>query len=370
MTTVDIYLLIESTTEWIRALSIPREDIERFTFRPLKWLRFATFAVYGAKGDFSESATQGGEIVDYENVSFDNLGDKYYYIPNNVYHLVDYNALNDKCTSSAVTPRRLDFCRDICRRDDSCVITGSDASDAAHIIPRSKGSNCISFVVRDRSSLYERLPFSLEDDIDIDCIENGILLRKDLHTKFGAARFVFLKTPNFAMVPADVPRVEQGSIPDNRTTLQYVEQPTGRNIQADRRDEVRPPPSILLDFMYGAAVVKRWKCDRLRDMLEQRFKDDFSKILNEKPKRSAPEDDEPGVEPDASAGLLEAMDDVIILSMLLKDTTPRSMATEWKRRSKEEELRSQEHSREKVRRWLNSNASETVSAIIKCLFPE
>ena len=195
------------------------------------------------------------------------------------------------------------------------------------------------------------------------------------------------------MTSADVPWIEQGSIPDHRTTLQYMENPTGRgvipqwDVQADWRDEVRPPPSILLDFMYGAAVVKHWKCDRLDDMLEKRFKDDFKKILDEKLKRSTPEDDAPAVESDdsndpkdpswkpssgqkgrktfssdASAGLLGAMDDVVLLSMLLKGTTPRTMAAEWKKRNEEEELSSQEHSHEKVQQWLNSNTS--VSTII------
>lgn len=80
---VQIYLPIHaqvaSVTEWIHVLSIPRQDIERLTLRPLKWLRFATFTVCGTKGDFS--ATQGGETVNYENVSFNNLADKYYYTP-------------------------------------------------------------------------------------------------------------------------------------------------------------------------------------------------------------------------------------------------------------------------------------------------
>ena len=56
------------------------------------------------------------------------------------------------------------------------------------------------------------------------------------------------------------------------------------------------------------------------------------------------------------------MDDVILLLMLLKGTTPPTMAVEWKRRNEEEELRSQEHSREKIQQWLNSNPS--VSTII------
>ena len=78
---VDVYLPIEAApaTEWIHALAIPHQDIKRLTIRPLKWLQFATFTVCGAKGDLS--ATPGGEIVDYENVSFNNLVDKYYYSP-------------------------------------------------------------------------------------------------------------------------------------------------------------------------------------------------------------------------------------------------------------------------------------------------
>ena len=74
---------------------------------------------------------------------------------------------------------------------------------------------------------------------------------------------------------------------------------------------------VVSDFMYGAAVVKRYKCDCLRDMLEQFFKDDSSNIL-------------------ASAALLEAKDDDILLSI---GTMPRSMEKRWK---EEKELRSRE----------------------------
>jgi hypothetical protein len=58
------------------------------------------------------------------------------------YHLVDYQALNDRITSSEQTTRRSDFRRSIIQRDgDFCVITGTPGPicDAAHIIPRSKG---------------------------------------------------------------------------------------------------------------------------------------------------------------------------------------------------------------------------------------
>ncbi|KAG8221110.1 hypothetical protein J3R82DRAFT_2637 [Butyriboletus roseoflavus] len=405
--TVHIYLHSQlegastgTTEHWNRALSIPREDIKRFTLYPLKWVRFATFTVCGAKGDLS--ATPGGEIVEYDNVSFENLEHEYYYTPNDTYHLVDYWAFNDGITSSVATPRRAKFREDIRRRDNSCVITGRshEFCDAAHIIHNSKGSNYITYVVRDRSSLYEQLPYSLDDDVDINCIENGILLRKDLHADFGMAAIGFLKTPNFAMLPTDVPWIEQGPIPHSRTTLQYHMPPTGsdivlqRDIRADwSRDELPPPPSILLDFMYGAAVVKRWGCNPLGDVLRKRFEDDFSKVLAENPKHSTPEDDESEVElddpgnndpdwkpskdkqkgrktfsSDASAGLLEAMDMVLYLSMMVKGTTPELMAAEWEKQNKEREQRSQEHSCEKVQQWLNSDAS--VSAFIKCMFSE
>jgi hypothetical protein len=187
-----------------------------------------------------------------------------------------------------------------------------------------------------------------------------------------------VQTPNFAMVSADVPWIEQGHIPYNWTTLQYMEPPMGRgfvppwDIQADwSHADLPPPSSVLLDFMYGAAVVKHWKCNHLGHMLEKQFKDGFSKVLAEHPKCSTPKEDKSEVVPndskvssDASAGLLEAMDDVLLLLMLLKGTTPQLMAAEWEKQNKEKELCSREHSGEKVQQWLDAS----VSAFIKCLF--
>ena len=126
----------------------------------------------------------------------------------------------------------------------------------------------------------------------------------------------------------------------------YCVPPT--DIQADwSHDEVPLPPSILLDFMYGAAIIKHWRSNRLGNMLKIQFEADFSKVLAEKNQKSlSPEEDEPeddiddSKDPewlppgsrkgkqkgskmfssDMSAGLLEAMDQVLLLSILLKGT--------------------------------------------------
>ena len=107
------------------------------------------------------------------------------------------------------------------------------------------------------------------------------------------------------MVPSDVPWIEEGPIPHNQTILQYMKPPTGlhsvppRDIQADWSGDKGPsPPNILLDFMYGATVVKHWKCGHLGNMLEKWFEHDFGRVLAENPKCASPKDDKSKVKPD------------------------------------------------------------------------
>lgn len=59
------------------------------------------------------------------------------------YHLIDCSIFNDRCTSTAGTPRRSDFQGKISARDVRCVITRDRLENchAAHIIPRNKGNN-------------------------------------------------------------------------------------------------------------------------------------------------------------------------------------------------------------------------------------
>ena len=154
---VSIYL--DNGSSQVPFLSVPLNDLQRLSIRPLKWLRFATFAVCGARGDLSLSP--GGPTVNYDATE---IGESYYYTHSGetylVCHLlgvtiyiigqfafVDYNALNERITSSSQTQRRSNFRRDVLERDGMfCVFTGEtqDVCDAAHIIPRSKGDEVLS----------------------------------------------------------------------------------------------------------------------------------------------------------------------------------------------------------------------------------
>jgi hypothetical protein len=76
---VDIYLRLPNPDEvsYVLALSVPLSDIQRLSVRPLKWLRFVTFAFCGARGDLSE--TEEGPTVDYDITT--GIALAYYYTP-------------------------------------------------------------------------------------------------------------------------------------------------------------------------------------------------------------------------------------------------------------------------------------------------
>jgi hypothetical protein len=55
-----------------------------------------------------------------------------------------------------------------------------------------------------------------------------------------------------------------------------------------------------------------------------------------------------------SGGMLDAMDNVLKLSMLLKGRTPQSVAAERERREEEEELHIQKAGQVKSQRWIET----------------
>lgn len=160
MIVVAIHLKVQSQRQPpIPFLSIPLSDIERLSTRPFKWLRYVMFSICGARGDLS--ATLDGPPVNYDNLSL--AEHTYYYHPSGqgshfmfltaVYIFIfsancvflDHEALNDRITSTWQTTRGLTFRRDVKTRDQCCIITGDEEElcDAAHLIPRSTGSEVI-----------------------------------------------------------------------------------------------------------------------------------------------------------------------------------------------------------------------------------
>ncbi|KAI0291863.1 hypothetical protein BC826DRAFT_911984 [Russula brevipes] len=365
---------------WICALAIPPEDIGRLSLRPLKWLRFVAFAALGVKGHLYDSP--GGNIVNYGHVSLADLADNYYFSPEGAYqryHLVDPHSLNDRTTTSVLTLRRFDFRGAVALRDgDCCVVTRTDAPhcDAAHIIPHSKGDEYIQRVVTDRRLLYS-------DDVssmDINSTQNGMFLTKDLHSRFGKGQSQFLKTPNFALDTTDIPRVETGPMPlaASRVTMQHIIPAVGldrvlqRDVMADWSGP-SAPPSILLDFMYGIAVIKRWAVDGLRQMLDERHNDRFRDIpLIPRSDRADEDEDDGDIEPDDTSGgdyephgvgchhrihhkseeseLSRALDDAFYLAMIFRPAPPGVPTA-----GEIQEERSRQEGREKVQRWLEAS---------------
>ena len=79
---VNVYLPIDN--QQILALSIPLDDFERLSLRPVKWLRFLLFAICGVRGDLA--TTPNGPPVDYDTSTLSNMAEAYYFIPQGNIH--------------------------------------------------------------------------------------------------------------------------------------------------------------------------------------------------------------------------------------------------------------------------------------------
>ena len=182
------------------------------------------------------------------------------------------------------------------------------------------------------------------------------------------------------MDPNDIPRVEVDQMPRSRITGQYLKLPDTRAPipQFDARiagTGVSPPPSILLDFMYGVAAYECWGGGQdISEVMQHRFAEHYESIPIPTPSPLS-SDDGSSPEPNnvrdgdykpnnrqkgrnhsshMSGGMLDAMDNVLKLSMLLKGRTPQSVAAERERREEEEELHVQKAGQVKSQRWIET----------------
>jgi len=169
-------------------------------------------------------------------------------------------------------------------------------------------------------------------------------LRVDLNARFGLGSTAFLKTPNFALDCDDIPRVEKGPTPSNRLTLQHLKPDTSLfpipHVDARITGiSTSLPANVLLDFVYGIAAYKQWGQKEMGDTLKDHFITRYQSI-------------EPQVVSHGSDGMVQAMDDLTLLSMLVKGTTPGLKAAQRQEQKEAAVLRAKEKSQTKVQQWL------------------
>ncbi|KAF8324813.1 hypothetical protein F5887DRAFT_1204278 [Amanita rubescens] len=282
------------------------------------------------RGDLS--AMPNDPPVDYDSIS---LAEAYYYIPEGDYHLIDHNTMNDRITSSVQMPSSLHFRHDVMERDGPvCVFTGLLAVHAMQhtYSPKARAMSTLR--------LFSKI--------------------QESHSLFALGSSAFLKTPNFALGPADIPRVETDPMPPSRITLYQLEPDPSLDpiLQHDARiasTGIIPPPStVILDFTYGVAAYRRWGSGQdikepLRTQVTAIVPQNLMTSTTNRRRRGRNHGSK------RTDGMLRAMDDVLMLSMLLKGTTPELMATERQKREEAEELCAQEASRAKVQQWMQSS---------------
>ncbi|KAH9993788.1 hypothetical protein BJV77DRAFT_1067067 [Russula vinacea] len=253
---VKIFLNADGTQ--VPFLSIPDSDVQRLSRRPFKWLRYVIFAICGAHGDIS--MTLDGPPVDYSSSSLANA--TYHYNPTENFIFVDHECLNGHATSTAsdVTHRHYTFRQDIKIRDGQfCIVTQEPAAycDEVHLIPRCKGDEYISRVIKDRCSRYE--PTSLPFIKGINDIQNGVLVNGTLHKKLACGDVAFIKTPNYGLEPDDIWRVDPGPTRHTHITLHQLVKHRAHVDAVFQGTGEHLPPDILLDYMYGVAAYKCWR---------------------------------------------------------------------------------------------------------------
>ncbi|KAH8994516.1 hypothetical protein EDB92DRAFT_1943830 [Lactarius akahatsu] len=397
---VEIYLSVHESQ--FSFLSIPLADVQRLAIRPFKWLRYVMYCICGARGDLY--ATLDGPPVDYDSTALANDA-MYYYKPSGECVFVDYKDLHDQLTTTSQTDGRYDFTQDVVQRDKSSVITAEerDICDAAHLISWNKGDEYIKRVVEGRLPLYGGTAPSISS---VNAVENGVLLRTDLHMQLSRGDVAYLKTPNYGLESADIQRVDQrpADMDTDHFTLHYLAKPhhyepdiatilinagcpnaavffsAGLNVDALFRGTGSPlPPAVILDYAYGAAAYKCWSSMRdVPDVMESYHRKYYADIPVPLRRRHSDDSDGPsdelnGPRPREDPGpaptsprrrqhmslregdeMAKAMDDMNAFLMFVNGITPEEAAKRREKRMEEEELKAQEASRSKVMEWMGT----------------
>jgi len=145
---------------YMPVLSIPVTDCNRFSLRPLSWLRFLGYCIYGHIGDIS--STPDGPPIDYQMAV--QAGIHYYFTSPGTHipvdagfkliiltetpRLLDIRCIDDRSSDAETTETRHDFRRKLRDRDGTCIVTDAPAQlcEGSHYYPHSKGSEVRPFV--------------------------------------------------------------------------------------------------------------------------------------------------------------------------------------------------------------------------------
>ncbi|KAF9518411.1 hypothetical protein BS47DRAFT_1338342, partial [Hydnum rufescens UP504] len=230
----------------------------------------------------------------------------------------------------------------------------------SHLIPFSKGNEYIHRIIQSR--------MGSQFDISIDDIENGIFVSRNLHKALGSLMIAFLKTPNFAMEVGDVPAILVDPLSSIRITMQYIGGfPTREPFPLPELDAkiggngASQPSVLLLDYVYGVAIFRRWgSVGPYRQVLREYAQANLLPALEIIPHPATPSQTSSHTEPDDpddadfdpdlwEPDALQAMDDMLLLSLLLKGAISESQHEAMQKVCDEE----QAVSTQKVEEWRN-----------------
>ncbi len=152
----------------------------------------------------------------------------------------------------------------------------------------------------------------------------------------------------------------------------------GLSVDANFQGTNSTPPIVLLNFVYGVAAYQRWQSRPGIGIIEKYFKDHYKQIPV--PPRRAPSsekgssfDEQDDLEKDPTyrqkgrhhtegrkgrhhtSAREKAIDDLDLVFMFLRGTTPEEAAIRREERLKEEEQVAQEAGRRKVMEWIDTN---------------
>jgi hypothetical protein len=132
--------------KWANCLTFPVQNLNTFSRRPYKWIRYATGIVVGAYGDLFPQQDSATPIV-YDTPLPVSSVDLYYRVPDDEkLRMFPHDPMLTNArviTSTGQSSRRANFRNDVKQRDgDQCVLTGvvGDHCDASHLLNHSKGN--------------------------------------------------------------------------------------------------------------------------------------------------------------------------------------------------------------------------------------